>query len=431
LAESVVVVGAQWGDEGKGKIVDLLTERVQVVVRFHGGNNAGHTLVVDGRRIVLHLIPSGVLHSGTRCLIGNGVVVDPEVLCAEIDLCKASGALADDADLLISDDAHVVMPYHKRLDQLREQRAGVLAIGTTGRGIGPTYEAKVGRRGIRIRDLCEPHRLERRLAERLPEANAQIVGFGGEPFDAQELLAGMQPFAERLSRYRIDASLWLNREMDRGAAVLFEGAQGTLLDLDHGTYPFVTSSSCVAANAAIGSGVGPRRLGTIVGIAKAYVTRVGSGPFPTELHGPEGDRLRELGGEFGATTGRPRRCGWPDGVVLRYAARVNGLDTLALTKMDILSAYERLRIAVAYDIEGERTTELPADAELLAKAVPVYEEVPGWGHPLRGIRAVDALPREARHFIDRIQELSGVPISAISVGAEREETIRLAAPFVG
>jgi adenylosuccinate synthase len=430
LANSVVVVGAQWGDEGKGKIVDLLTEKVQVVVRFHGGNNAGHTLVVDGRRIVLHVIPSGILHAGTRCLIGNGVVVDPEVLCQEIDLCKAHGALADDADLLISDDAHVILPYHKRLDQLREKRAGVLAIGTTGRGIGPTYEDKVGRRGIRVRDLCEPGRLERRLAERLPQANAQIVAFGGEPFDAGDLAAGLRPHAARLSRYRVDGSLWLSQAIERGASVLFEGAQGTLLDLDHGTYPFVTSSNCVAANAAIGSGVGPQKLGTIVGIAKAYVTRVGSGPFPTELHGAEGDRLRELGSEFGATTGRPRRCGWPDGVVLRYASRVNGLQCLALTKMDILSTFDVLKIAVAYQIHGERTTELPADAELLANAVPIYEEVAGWHQPLRGIRKLSELPKEARHFIDRIQELSGVPISAISVGAEREETIGVAAPFV-
>jgi adenylosuccinate synthase len=427
---NTVVVGAQWGDEGKGKIVDLLTESVQVVVRFHGGNNAGHTLVVDGRRIVLHLIPSGVLHAGTRCLIGNGVVIDPEVLCQEIDLCKAHGALADDADLLISDDAHVIMPYHKRLDQLREKHAGALAIGTTGRGIGPTYEDKVGRRGIRLRDLCEPARLARRLDERLADVNAQLVTFGGEPFDRADLLSSLAPHAARLARYRVDASLWLSRAIAGGASVLYEGAQGTLLDLDHGTYPFVTSSNCVAANAAIGSGVGPHQLGTIVGIAKAYVTRVGSGPFPTELTGTDGDRLRELGSEYGATTGRPRRCGWPDGVVLRYAARVNGLQCLALTKMDILSAFDRLPIAVAYDIRGERTTELPADAELLAQAKPVYEEMAGWKRPLLGIRRLADLPSEARRFIERLQELSGVPVSAISVGAEREETIAVAAPFV-
>ncbi len=428
---NVVVVGAQWGDEGKGKIVDLLTEKVQVVVRFHGGNNAGHTLVVAGRQIVLHLIPSGVLHAGTRCLIGNGTVIDPEVLCEEIDLCKAHGALTDDADLLISDDAHVIMPYHKRLDQLREKRAGVLAIGTTGRGIGPTYEDKVGRRGIRMRDLCEPGRLARRLGERLPEINAQLIAFGGEPFELADLLKGLAPHSARLARYRVDGSLWLSRTIAEGASVLFEGAQGTLLDLDHGTYPFVTSSNCVAANAAIGSGVGPQKLGTLVGIAKAYVTRVGSGPFPTEIKGVEGDRLRELGSEYGATTGRPRRCGWPDGVVLRYAARVNGLDCLALTKIDILSAFERLQVAVGYEIQGERTTELPADAELLAKAVPVYEEMPGWKRPLNGMRRVSDLPAEARRFVARIEELSGVPVSAISVGAEREETIAVAAPFVG
>jgi adenylosuccinate synthase len=430
MANNVVVVGAQWGDEGKGKIVDLLTEKVQVVVRFHGGNNAGHTLIADGRQIVLHLIPSGILHPGTRCLIGNGVVIDPEVLCGEIDLCKAHGALADDADLLVSDDAHVIMPYHKRLDRLREERAGSLAIGTTGRGIGPTYEDKVGRRGIRVRDLCEPARLARRLAERLPEVNAQLGLLGGEPFEQRALIEQLAEHSRRLARYRVDGSLWLSRTMGGGAAVLFEGAQGTLLDLDHGTYPFVTSSNCVAANAAIGSGIGPQKLGTVVGIAKAYVTRVGGGPFPTEMRDSEGDRLRELGSEYGATTGRPRRCGWPDGAVLRYAARVNGLDCLALTKIDILSAFERLKVAVAYEIDGERTTELPSDAEQLAKAVPVYEEMAGWKRPLRGLRSLSEVPAEARRFVERIEELSGVQVAALSVGAERDETIAIAAPFV-
>ena len=307
LANSVVVVGAQWGDEGKGKIVDLLTEKVQVVVRFHGGNNAGHTLVVGDRRIVLHLIPSGVLHAGTRCLIGNGVVVDPEVLCQEIDLCKAHGALADDADLLLSDDAHVIMPYHKRLDQLREKRAGVLAIGTTGRGIGPTYEDKVGRRGIRVRDLCEPARLEKRLAERLPEANAQIVAFGGEPFDSQELLATLRPHAARLSRYRVDGSLWLSQAIEGGASVYVRGGAGDVARSGSRHLSLRPLRAASLPTPPSGAAWGRKKLGTLVGIAKAYVTRVGSGPFPTELHGAEGDRLRELGSEFGATTGRLRR----------------------------------------------------------------------------------------------------------------------------
>jgi len=428
-SKNVVVVGAQWGDEGKGKIVDLLADRADVVVRFHGGNNAGHTLVVAGRTVVLHLVPSGVLNAGKVCVIGNGVVVDPEVLCEEIDLCRSLGTLARDEDLLLSDHAHVILPWHKRLDQLREQLAGEGKIGTTGRGIGPTYEAKVGRRGIRILDLCDPARFRARIAERLPEVNALLVSYGGEPFGEAEIVDQLAPFAERLVRHRTDTALWLHRAITAGKTVLFEGAQGTLLDVDHGTYPFVTSSACVAANAAIGSGVGPACLGTVVGIAKAYATRVGSGPFPTELGDAEGSRLRELGDEYGATTGRPRRCGWPDALVLRYAARVNGLSCLALTKIDILSAFDRLKLAVAYEVDGERIDELPADAETLSRAKPVYEELPGWRTTLRGLRRLADLPSAARRYVDRLEELSGIKIVAISVGPEREETIALAEPF--
>ena len=429
MTANVVVVGAQWGDEGKGKIVDLLTERSDIVVRFHGGNNAGHTLVVGGRKIVLHLVPSGVLHPGKVCVIGNGVVLDPAVLCEEIDACKAHGALADDGLLLLSDGAHVVMPWHKRLDVLREQRAGAQKIGTTGRGIGPTYEDKVGRRGIRVRDLCDERRLRARVEERLPEVNLEIQALGGEPLSFERVLGELQPHAQRLARYRTDTSLWLSRAIAQGRRVLFEGAQGTLLDVDHGTYPFVTSSSCVAASAAIGSGVGPGALGTIVGIAKAYTTRVGSGPFPTELLGEDGERLRQLGAEFGATTGRPRRCGWLDGQVLRFATRVNGLTCLAVTKIDILSAFEKIPVAVAYDIDGERTVELPADAELLARARPVYEELPGWRKPLGELRRVEQLPIEVRRYVARIEELAGVPVAALSVGPSREETLTLGPPF--
>ncbi|MHB1844937.1 MAG: adenylosuccinate synthase [Deltaproteobacteria bacterium] len=427
---NVVVVGAQWGDEGKGKIVDLLTERADVVVRVHGGNNAGHTLVVHGRKLVLHLVPSGVLHPGKRCLIGNGVVLDPKVLCEELDACEAHGASLD-GRLFVADNAHVVMPWHRRLDVLREQRAGAGKIGTTGRGIGPTYEDKIGRRGIRVRDLCDPSRLGARVRERLPELNREIGLLGGEPLREDEIVQELSPHAARLAPLRVDGSLWLSRAMADGASVLFEGAQGTLLDVDHGTYPFVTSSNCVAANAAIGSGVGPKRLGRIVGIAKAYTTRVGSGPFPTELEDATGQRLREVGQEYGATTGRPRRCGWLDAVVLRFAARVNGLDALALTKIDVLSSFDELRIAVAYDIDGERTLELPSDAELLARAKPVYESLPGWRAPLSSMRRLEELPVEARRYVARLEELSAVPVVAISVGPDRAETLCLGAPFKG
>ncbi|MHB8418600.1 MAG: adenylosuccinate synthase [Myxococcales bacterium] len=428
---NAVVVGAQWGDEGKGKIVDLLTERVDVVVRFHGGNNAGHTLAHAGRKIVLHLVPAGILHPGKSCLIGDGVVLDPGVLCEEIDAVRAHGALQDDGQLLLSEGAHVVMPWHKRLDVLRERAAGPSRIGTTGRGIGPTYEDKVGRRGVRVRDLCEERRLRARIAERLPLANREIEALGGERLAEAAVLDELRPQGARLARYRTDGSLWLSRALAAGKSVLFEGAQGTLLDVDHGTYPFVTSSSCVAANAASGSGVGPGSLGTIVGIAKAYTTRVGEGPFPTELTGPSGEELRRLGVEYGATTGRPRRCGWLDGCVLRFAARVNGLDCLALTKIDVLSAFDQLEVAVAYDIDGERTAELPPDAETLARAVPVYETLPGWRRPLSGCRRLEELPAEARRYLARIEELAGVPVAAISVGADRDETIALRPPFTG
>ncbi len=425
-----VVVGAQWGDEGKGKIVDLLTERADVVVRFHGGNNAGHTLVVEGRKLVLHLVPSGVLHPGKRCLVASGVVVDPKVLCEEIDLCEAHGASLS-GRIFVADNAHVVMPWHRRLDVLRETRAGAGKIGTTGRGIGPTYEDKIGRRGLRVRDLCDPARLRARIQERLPEVNGEIERLAGTALTEAEVLDELSPHAARIAPLRVDGSLWLSRELAAGEAVLFEGAQGTLLDVDHGTYPFVTSSNCVAANAAVGSGLGPKAIGTVVGIAKAYTTRVGAGPFPTELTDATGDLLRELGQEYGATTGRPRRCGWLDAVVLRYAARVNGLDALALTKIDVLSAFDELCVATAYELDGERLDELPPDAEALSRAKPVYERLPGWRRPLSAVRRLAELPAEARRYVERIEALSGVPVAAISVGPDRAETLSLTAPFAG
>jgi adenylosuccinate synthase len=432
---NVVVVGAQWGDEGKGKVVDLLTGHAQVVVRFQGGNNAGHTLVVGGQKTVLHLIPSGILHPGKACVIGNGVVVDPAVLVGEIDALKARGFLKDDAQLVISDNAHVILPWHKLLDTHREKSRGGSAIGTTGRGIGPAYEAKVARGGIRIRDLLRPERLLKQMEERLPSVMDELRALcqaAGEPVpavDVRQVHEQCVALGERIRPYVGDVSLYLSAQVQRGARILFEGAQGTLLDVDHGTYPFVTSSNCVAGFAAVGSGLGPTTIDKVMGISKAYTTRVGGGPFPTELTDELGDRLRKVGDEYGATTGRPRRCGWLDGVVLRYAARVNGLWGLALTKLDVLSGLKTLQICTAYELDGKRVTELPGDYEDLARVKPVYETLPGWDEKLEGVRAFDELPEHAKRYVRRVEEISGVPVICISVGADRGETVLLQNPF--
>jgi adenylosuccinate synthase len=432
---NVVVVGAQWGDEGKGKVVDLLTEHAQVVVRFQGGNNAGHTLVVDGQKTVLHLIPSGILHAGKTCVIGNGVVVDPAVFVKEVDGLKQRGFLQDDAQLLVSYDAHVIFPWHKALDLLRETLRGEAAIGTTGRGIGPAYEDKVARRGIRVRDLLHPQRLERKVRERLELAMEELQRLAqkaGQPvpaLDAARVTAEFQALGERLRPYARDASLFLAEQRARGAKILFEGAQGTLLDVDHGTYPFVTSSNTVAGNAAVGSGVGPTAIDKVMGISKAYTTRVGAGPFPTELHDALGERLRKVGEEFGATTGRPRRTGWLDGVVLRYAARVNGLWGVALTKLDVLSGIEELELCVAYELDGQRITELPGDYEDLARVKPIYETLPGWDESLDAVRSIDQLPAAAQRYVRRVEEVAGVPVVCVSVGADRGKTVLLQNPF--
>src|SRR4051812_12928815 len=377
---NVVIVGAQWGDEGKGKIVDLFTSWADVVVRYQGGANAGHTLVVGGVKTVLHLVPSGVLHPGKKCFIGNGVVVDPEALMDEVDLLKSKGLLADPAQLVVSDNAHVILPYHKRIDAGREKKN---AIGTTGRGIGPCYEDKVARRGIRIRDLLKPQPLREKLATRLDEANGQIAALGGEKLELEPLLEQALRLGERMAPYVGDCSTQLSHEVVRGRAVLFEGAQGTLLDIDHGTYPYVTSSNTVAGNAAVGAGLGPTCIHQVIGITKAYTTRVGNGPLPTELNDATGERLRTVGAEYGATTGRPRRCGWLDALVLRYAARVNGLSGLAITKLDVLTGFDKLQIAVAYKLRnGKTVTEFPSDPDLLTEVQPVYEEMPGWKEQL-------------------------------------------------
>lgn len=426
---NVVIVGAQWGDEGKGKIVDLFTQYADVVVRYQGGPNAGHTLVVDGHKTVLHQVPSGILHKNKLCLVGNGVVLDPATLVREIDGLKNQDCLSDDAQLRVSAAAHVIMPYHRLIDVARDRVRQGGAIGTTGRGIGPCYEDKVARRGIRMGDFVRPERLRALIEERLPEANGQLVALGEKALLVDEVLATLAPLADRIRPYVTDTSVILAKELAQGRKVLFEGAQGTLLDIDHGTYPFVTSSNTTAAAAATGSGVGPRALEHVIGISKAYATRVGSGPFPTELHGEDGDLLRAKGGEFGATTGRPRRCGWLDTMVLSYAARINGLTGIALTKLDVLSGIETLRICTGYMLDGERIEALPANAETLGRVEPIYEEHPGWSEPLANIRDYDDLPLNTRLYIKRIEELTGVEVLIASVGAERDETIIRRNPF--
>ena len=427
---NVVVVGAQWGDEGKGKIVDLLTEYADVVVRFQGGNNAGHTLVVGGEKTVLHLIPAGILHPGKACVIGNGVVFDPEVFVLEIDRLKAKGALKDDGQLVVSLDAHVIMPWHKAIDVAREQAMGAGKIGTTGRGIGPTYEDKVARRGLRIRDLLDRARLARKVKERLPLAREELKRLGATPeLDEEAIIARYAELGGRIARYAGDASLWLHRALKQGKQLLFEGAQGTMLDVDHGTYPFVTSSNTVAGNAVVGCGLGPTAVDYVLGISKAYSTRVGGGPYPSELKDATGDRLRTVGGEFGATTGRPRRTGWLDALALRYAVRVNGLDAIAMTKLDVLAGFDRVKIAVAYRIDGKTVDEMPSDLELLERAEAIYEELPGWSEKLDQLRTWDDLPAPARAYVKRVQDLVGVKVIGVSVGADRGQTILVENPF--
>ncbi|MBL9037664.1 MAG: adenylosuccinate synthase [Archangium sp.] len=432
---NVVVVGAQWGDEGKGKVVDLLTEHAQVVVRFQGGNNAGHTLVVGGQKTVLHLIPSGILHTGKMCVIANGCVIDPVVLMKEIDGLRTRGFLQDSSQLLISSHAHVIFPWHKHLDALREKSRGGGAIGTTGRGIGPAYEDKVARRGVRVRDLLEVDRLRKRVKERVAAVNDELsqlarTAKAEEPLlDVETIVTEYAVLGDRLRPFVGDASLVLSEHVRKGSRVLFEGAQGTLLDVDHGTYPYVTSSNTVAGNAAVGSGLGPTAIDRVMGISKAYTTRVGAGPFPTELNDALGERLRKVGDEFGATTGRPRRCGWLDTVVLRYAARVNGLWGLALTKLDVLSGLETLKVCTAYELDGHRITELPTDLEDFSRVTPVYEELPGWDQPLAGARTFEDLGEVVQKYVRRVEEMVGVPVVCISVGAERGETIMLSNPF--
>lgn len=427
---NVVVVGAQWGDEGKGKVVDIYTEHADAVVRYQGGNNAGHTLVVGDEKIVLHLIPSGILHAGKRCVIGNGVVLDPEVFIREITNLKKSGKFQDDSVLLLSENLHIIMPYHKRIDIAREAKSGAGKIGTTGRGIGPAYEDKIGRRGIRLGDLVDREIFARKLKETLEEKNFLLQNLLNEqPFTFEEIYDEYNRYADQLRIYMADTALVLHKDIYAGKQLLFEGAQGTLLDVDLGTYPFVTSSSTCAGGACTGTGVSPRAIDEIIGISKAYVTRVGSGPFPTELLEETGEKLRQNGHEFGATTGRPRRCGWFDAMVLRYAVRVNGLTGIALTKLDVLDTFETIKICTGYEYQGKVLEELPTNLETFAQCTPIYEEVPGWMTDISAAQSFDQLPETARSYVRRLEQLVGCPIVLVSVGPRRDQTITLKNPF--
>ena len=427
---NVVVVGTQWGDEGKGKIVDLLTEHAAVVVRYQGGNNAGHTLVVKGQKFIFHLIPSGILHAGKTCLIGNGVVVDPEVLLEEITKLQAQGIEIGPHNLLISEKAHIIMPYHQRLDLARERAKGDGKIGTTGRGIGPCYEDKVGRCGVRTIDLIDSAVLRAKIEHNLKEKNFILEKFfDEEPLAVDSIFERYRQYGETLKPLVTNISLVLAETMRQGKNILFEGAQGTHLDIDHGTYPFVTSSNPVAGGACTGTGIGPNRLHGIVGIVKAYTTRVGGGPFVTEALDADGEHMQEKGVEFGATTGRRRRTGWLDMVVLQDSARLNGLTGLAITKLDVLTGLDPIKICVAYDCGGQRLTVPPASLAALEKCTPIYEEFPGWQEDITGVRQLADLPIAAQNYLKKITELSGVPIQIVSVGPDRDETITLGNPF--
>jgi adenylosuccinate synthase len=416
---NLAVLGAQWGDEGKGKIVDLLTPHFSIVARYQGGHNAGHTVYVSGTKFVLRLIPSGILHAGVTCIIGNGLVVDLQALFAEVDELTKNGV--DVARrLVISDKAHLILPYHRDLDLLSEARRGERKIGTTSRGIGPAYEDKIARRGIRVCDLMDPTGLEQNVRDNVTARNRLVHD---STMDWKTVLDELRVYGERLRPWVRDVSLMLAEAMRAGKPILFEGAQGTLLDIDHGTYPYVTSSNATVGGVCTGLGVGPRAIGAVMGVVKAYTTRVGEGPLPTELSDDMGNRLRDSGNEYGAVTGRPRRCGWYDAVAVRYAARINGLDALALTKLDVLDGLDRIDICTAYRCGGRTLSEFPSDIGQLAMCEPVYESMPGWSSPTRGVRRFEDLPAAAQRYIARLEDVSGVRAALVSTGSERDDTI--------
>ena len=422
MSVNIAVIGAQWGDEGKGKIVDLLTPNVSVVARYQGGHNAGHTVRVGDSQFILHLLPSGILHPGVRCVIGNGVVVDPVALFSEVETLARQGIEVGDR-LLISDKAHLILPYHRDLEELAEARRGSRKIGTTSRGIGPTYEDKAGRRGVRVGDLRDTEEDGLLVAAIRENVAARNRAIGGVDTDWRIVLAEVRAAWMRLGRWVGDVSVFLAQAVAAGECVLFEGAQGTLLDIDHGTYPFVSSSNATVGGICTGLGIGPQMIGATLGIAKAYITRVGEGPLPTELHGEMGEQLREGGQEYGASTGRPRRCGWYDAVAVRYAVRVNGLDALAVTKLDVLDGLKEIPVCTAYRCGDTLLTEFPSNGGTLAACQPVYERLPGWSRPTAGVRRYGDLPSEAKTYLDRIAEVTGVPIALVSTGSDRADTI--------
>ena len=421
---AIVLLGAQWGDEGKGKATDLLGGRVDYVVRYQGGNNAGHTVVIGDEKYALHLLPSGILSPGVIPVIGNGVVVDPAVLLHEMAGLEARGV--DTSRLLISASAHLITPYHVTLDKVTERFLGKAKIGTTGRGIGPTYSDKIARLGIRVQDLFDPSILRQKVEGALAHKNQVLVKvYNRRGVDVDATVEQLLEFADILRPYVADTALLLNNALDDGKVVLLEGGQGTLLDVDHGTYPFVTSSNPTAGGACTGSGIGPTRITSVVGILKAYTTRVGSGPFPTELFDDDGERLRRIGGEVGVTTGRPRRCGWFDAPIARYASRVNGLTDIFLTKLDVLTGWERIPVCVAYEIDGVRSDEIPMTQTDFHHAKPVYEYLPGWSEDISEARDLSDLPANARSYVQFLEDVSGTRISAIGVGQDRDATIAI------
>jgi len=430
---SVVIVGTQWGDEGKGKIVDLLTRSADYVVRFQGGNNAGHTLVVNKQQYIFHIIPSGILYEDKKCMIGNGVIIDPAILLQEIDSLAQKGLPVTPSRLMVSENAHMIMEYHRQLDQAQEASlSNDKKIGTTGRGIGPCYVDKVGRVGIKIGDLLDEQSLREKLAAVLEEKNFLLTQkFNREPVSYEVVLANLLAYAEKLAPYVGNVSVELDEARKRDENILFEGAQGTQLDIDHGTYPFVTSSNTVAGNACNGTGFGPTHIDSVIGILKAYTTRVGEGPFPTELHDETGEALQHKGGEFGATTGRKRRCGWLDGVVANDAVRLNGLTGLAITKLDVLSGQSILKMATSYKL-GERTVNcMPANIKEAEAVIPIYEDIGGWQEEIDEVTAYEDLPTAAKDYVRRIEDFTGVEAVIVSVGPDRDETLLLKDPFGG
>ena len=420
--KNTVLIGVQWGDEGKGKIIDVLSEKADAVVRFQGGNNAGHTVIVNGQTFILHLIPSGILHEGKLCYMGNGLVIDPACLLEEINYLKSLNILID-ARLFISEQAHVILPYHRLMDQLKEKTKDVQKIGTTGRGIGPAYMDKFARQGVRMGDLLHPSTLEEKLKWVLPEKNEFLKSYGKSPLELKDILKEYLAYGDQLKGLISDVSLQLSNLIKDGKSLLFEGAQGTFLDIDFGTYPYVTSSSPTAGGACTGTGVGPTQIDEVLGVLKAYTTRVGEGPFPTEFDAAMDEQMRQAGREFGATTGRARRCGWFDAVMARYATRVNGLTQLAITKIDILDELDELKICVGYRYKGDLITEFPSTLHVLENVEPVYETMSGWKEDTSSVRRWKDLPKKARQYLGYLAQLTGVKLSIVSVGPERDQTI--------